>query len=58
MNKKIIILSVIALSGLFLNSCNDELDVTPTASVSTQDLSLYNNDEGAKSFVTAVYAKF
>lgn len=59
MTKKNILISALALSGLFLSACSDDyLDVNPTASVSTQDLSLYNNDEGAKSFVTAIYAKF
>lgn len=43
---------------IFANSCkNDFLEVQPTEAVSTADLSLYNNDEGAKTFVTAIYSK-
>jgi hypothetical protein len=57
MKKNIILISILALS--FSTSCSDDyIDVSPTASVSTQDLSLYNNNAGAESFVTAIYAKF
>lgn len=58
MKKKIILVSTLAVLAFSANSCRtDALDVQPTASVSTADLSLYNNNEGAESFVTAVYAK-
>ncbi len=41
------------------NSCRtDSLDVTPTSNISTQDLSLFNNNEGAEGFSNSVYAKF
>lgn len=53
-------ISIFALTLLLTiaNSCrNDFLDVQNTDKVSTADLSLYNNDEGAKSFVTAIYSK-
>lgn len=59
MNKKIIIISALFASTIAINSCRtDLLDVEPTASVSTQDLALYNNDAGAESFVNSIYAKF
>lgn len=47
------------MSLLMTYSCSDEfLDVPLTENISTSDLTLYNNDEGAKSFVTAIYNKF
>lgn len=59
MNKKIIILSSLLLLSLSNQSCsNDYLDVPTTQAISTEDLSLYNNDAGAESFVTSIYAKF
>lgn len=59
MNKKIIILSSLLLFSLSTQSCrNDFLDVKPTEAISTDDLSLKNNDEGADSFVTSIYAKY
>ncbi|WP_374459120.1 RagB/SusD family nutrient uptake outer membrane protein [Chryseobacterium taeanense] len=43
---------------MFSVSCsNDFLEVAPTENISTADLALYNNDEGAKSFVTSAYAQ-
>lgn len=59
MNKKIIILSSLLLFSLTNQSCrNDFLDVKPTEAISTDDLSLLNNDAGAESFLTATYAKY
>lgn len=56
---KKIIYSGLVLSLLMTYSCSDEfLDVPLTENISTSDLTLYNNDEGAKSFVTAIYNKF
>lgn len=60
MNKKIVLITALAASIVFTtNSCRtDSLDVAPTQSISTADLSLFNNNEGAESFVNAIYAKF
>ncbi|WP_264509416.1 RagB/SusD family nutrient uptake outer membrane protein [Flavobacterium sp. N1719] len=50
---------LVVLSGLLYVGCSkDFLDVDQTESISTSDLALYNNNEGAKSFVTSIYAKF
>lgn len=50
---------IFILSSIYLISCDDEyLEVAQTESISTADLSLLNNDEGAKSFVTSIYSKF
>ena len=47
------------LSAYFFSGCsNDYLDVDQTESISTKDIALFNNDEGATTFVTAVYSKF
>lgn len=59
MNKKIILISSLLLFSLSNQSCrNDFLDVQPTEAISATDLSLLNNDAGANSFVTAIYAKY
>ncbi len=56
---KKIIYSFAIITAAYLIGCSDDyLDVDQTAAISTADLSLYNNDEGAKSFVTAIYSKF
>jgi len=48
-----------AVSALFFAGCaNDYLDVNQTESISTKDIELFNNDEGAATFVTAIYSKF
>lgn len=56
--KKIFIPLTIATISLFINSCsNDFIDVPSTENIAESDLlSVYNNDEGAKSFVTAIYS--
>lgn len=47
------------LSAYFVSGCsNDYLDVDQTESISTKDIALFNNDEGAATFVTAIYSKF
>lgn len=47
------------LSAYFFSGCsNDYLDVDQTESISTKDIALFNNDEGATTFVTAIYSKF
>jgi hypothetical protein len=56
---KNIYISLFALSAtLFVGCADDYLDVNQTESISTKDLALFNNDEGATSFVTAGYNKF
>jgi hypothetical protein len=46
------------LSAYFFSGCsNDYLDVDQTESISTKDI-LFNNDQGATTFVTAIYNKF
>lgn len=47
------------LSALFFGGCsNDFLDADQTQSISTDDIELFNNDEGAATFVTSIYSKF
>ncbi|SEG57014.1 Starch-binding associating with outer membrane [Halpernia humi] len=59
MNKKIILVSTLLIFAAVNQSCsNDFLDVKPTEAVSATDVSLYNNNAGAESFITANYAKF
>jgi hypothetical protein len=56
---KKIYISMFALSAYFFSGCsNDYLDVDQTESISTKDIELFNNDEGAATFVTAIYSKF
>ncbi|WP_339919944.1 RagB/SusD family nutrient uptake outer membrane protein [uncultured Flavobacterium sp.] len=56
---KKIYISMFVLSVYFFSGCsNDYLDVDQTESISTKDIALFNNDEGATTFVTAVYSKF
>jgi hypothetical protein len=56
--KKIFIPLTIATITLFFNSCsNDFIDVPTTENIAESDLlTIYNNDDGAKSFVTAIYS--
>lgn len=52
-------ISIFAFSSILFSGCaSDFLDVDQTESISTSDIELFNNDEGAKTFVTAIYAKF
>ena len=56
---KKIYISMFALSALFFTACQDDfLDVNPTQAIPTSDVELYNSDNGAKTFVTSIYAKF
>lgn len=56
---KKIYISLFVLSAYFFSGCsNDYLDVDQTESISTKDIALFNNDEGATTFVTAIYNKF
>ncbi|TPG32119.1 RagB/SusD family nutrient uptake outer membrane protein [Flavobacterium pectinovorum] len=51
-------ISIFVLSGLFFSGCSDDfLNVNPTESIPA-DPELVNSDEGAKSFVTAIYNQF
>ena len=56
---KKIYISMFVLSAYFFSGCsNDYLDVDQTESISTKDIALFNNDQGATTFVTAIYNKF
>lgn len=56
---KKICITVVILSTYFFSGCSkDFLDVDQTEAISTSDIGLFNNDEGAKTFVTAIYNKF
>jgi hypothetical protein len=56
--KKIYIMMT-AFSALILAGCSDDyLDVKPSESIPVDDVELYNNDTGAKSFVTSIYNEF
>jgi hypothetical protein len=56
---KKIYISLFVVSAYFVSGCsNDNLDVDQTESISTKDIELFNNDEGAATFVTAIYGKF
>ncbi|WP_294316542.1 RagB/SusD family nutrient uptake outer membrane protein [uncultured Chryseobacterium sp.] len=59
MKKNIILLSILSLT-FFNQSCsNDYLDTEPTQQIALQDLlNEYNNNQGAESFVTSIYAKY
>ncbi|TRX11294.1 RagB/SusD family nutrient uptake outer membrane protein [Flavobacterium gawalongense] len=56
---KKIYISMFVLSAYFVSGCSsDYLDVDQTESISTKDIALFNNDQGAATFVTAIYSKF
>lgn len=56
---KKIYITLFAVSALFFTGCaNDFLDVNPTETISVNDKELFNNDDGATSFVTSIYSKF
>jgi hypothetical protein len=58
MMKKIIITTVI-LAALTFQACSEDfLDVKQQEAVTVSDVELYNNNEGAKSFVTSIYSKY
>ncbi|WP_348811560.1 RagB/SusD family nutrient uptake outer membrane protein [Flavobacterium maritimum] len=56
--KKIFIATFVLSTFFFAGCADDYLDVDQTESISTNDLELFNNDEGAKTFVTSIYGKF
>jgi hypothetical protein len=56
--KKIYISIFVLSTGLFIGCSKEFLDVNQTASISTTDITLYNNDAGATTFVTAIYNEF
>ncbi len=56
--KKIYISIFVLSAGLFIGCSKDFLDVKQTASISTTDFALFNNDAGATTFVTSIYNKF
>jgi hypothetical protein len=56
---KKIYISIFALAALTFTGCADDyLDVKQTETVSVDDIELFNNDSGAKTFVTSIYSKF
>jgi hypothetical protein len=56
---KKIYISMFVLTALFFTGCADDyLDVDQTETISTKDIELFNNNEGATTFVTAIYNKF
>lgn len=60
MNKKYIIAAAFLILGAVNQSCsNDFIDVSPTEAIPESAFGeIYNNDDGANSLVTAIYAKF
>lgn len=56
---KKIYISIFVLSAFTFTGCADDyLDVKQTETISTDDIELFNNDSGAKTFVTSIYSKF
>ncbi|MDW8852632.1 RagB/SusD family nutrient uptake outer membrane protein [Flavobacterium sp. MMLR14_040] len=56
---KKIYISLFVLSAFTFTGCADDyLDVKQTETISTNDIELFNNDNGAKTFVTSIYSKF
>lgn len=56
---KKIYISIFVLSASIFTGCSkDFLDVDQTESISTSDITLFNDDAGAQTFVTAIYNKF
>lgn len=56
---KKVYISMFVLSSIFLSGCSDDyLDVNETESILTEDIELFNSNEGAATFTTAVYNKF
>ncbi len=59
MNKKYIIAAAFLILGAVNQSCsNDFIEVSPTEAIPETNLDIYNSNDGATSFVTAIYAKF
>lgn len=56
---KKIYISIFVLAAFTFTGCADDyLDVKQTETISTDDMELLNNDNGAKTFVTSIYSKF
>lgn len=56
---KKIYIAIFVLSAYFFSGCADDyLDVDQTESISTTDVELFNNNEGATTFVNSIYSKF
>ncbi|WP_289658357.1 RagB/SusD family nutrient uptake outer membrane protein [Flavobacterium panacagri] len=56
---KKIYISIFVLAAFTFTGCADDyLDVKQTETISTDDIELFNNDNGAKTFVTSIYSKF
>ncbi|WP_172278951.1 RagB/SusD family nutrient uptake outer membrane protein [Chryseobacterium sp. LAM-KRS1] len=59
MNKKYIIAAAILFFGAINQGCSDDfIDVSPSENIPESNLEIYNNNDGANQFVTAIYAKF
>ncbi len=59
MKKKIILISALSLLAFGFTSCSDDfIDVPSTQAISADDVELFNNNEGAESFVNSIYAKY
>ncbi|MCJ8155060.1 RagB/SusD family nutrient uptake outer membrane protein [Chryseobacterium sp. SSA4.19] len=60
MNKKYIVAAAFLILGAVNQSCsNDFIDVSPTEKIPESALGeIYNNNEGANTLVTSIYAKF
>ncbi len=56
--KKIYISIFVLSAGFFVGCSKDFLDVKQTASIQTSDIALFNNNDGATTFVTAIYENF
>lgn len=57
--KTLFIISSIFALALLLQSCSDDfIDQDPTEQVTIEDLGQYNSDQGATSFITAIYSKY
>lgn len=58
MKKHKILVALLLTLSVTQNCSNEFLDVSPTENIRVEDLSIYNNNDGAKSFVNSIYAKF
>ena len=57
MKKIFIPLTLLTVALVSINCSNDFIEVAPTENIAESDLlTIYNNNEGAKSFVTAIYS--
>ena len=57
MKRIFIPITLVAVALLSTNCSNDFIEVAPTENIAEADLlTIYNNNDGAKSFVTAIYS--